>query len=273
MLKAIETVYNGYRFRSRLEARWAVFFDTLGISYEYEKEGYDLDGTWYLPDFWLPIENIWVEVKPDTPSADTKRVCSLLSEKGLHPLLLVIGAPIDKMMFFTPDGAWTDAVYFHQRALVYERMMLWQGNPVTTPALAAEAAKQARFEHGEHGAPQPSATPPVTVEPRRWIPEPPAFAESKTLDAPPPQHGDISGIAAVWPQVKADVRVVSRSLEAFLNEVRPWSIEGTTVALRANYPFHADSINNPKNRSLVADAISHVLGNTYDVYAFHAREV
>jgi hypothetical protein len=26
--KAIETHYKGYRFRSRLEARWAVFFDT-----------------------------------------------------------------------------------------------------------------------------------------------------------------------------------------------------------------------------------------------------
>jgi len=39
-IKAIETVYNGYKFRSRLEARWAVFFDALGIEYEYEKEGF-----------------------------------------------------------------------------------------------------------------------------------------------------------------------------------------------------------------------------------------
>lgn len=51
-MKAIETHYNGYRFRSRLEARWAVFFDTLGVRYEYEPEGFELDdGTWYLPDF------------------------------------------------------------------------------------------------------------------------------------------------------------------------------------------------------------------------------
>lgn len=41
-IKAIETSYKGYRFRSRLEARWAVFFDELGIKWEYEKEGYDL---------------------------------------------------------------------------------------------------------------------------------------------------------------------------------------------------------------------------------------
>lgn len=38
MIKAIETVYNGYRFRSRLEARWAVFFDEMGVQYEYEAE-------------------------------------------------------------------------------------------------------------------------------------------------------------------------------------------------------------------------------------------
>lgn len=30
-VKSIETVYNGYQFRSRLEARVAVLFDALGI--------------------------------------------------------------------------------------------------------------------------------------------------------------------------------------------------------------------------------------------------
>lgn len=66
-IKAIETNYNGYRFRSRLEARWAVFFDSLGVPYEYEKEGFNLgEAGWYLPDFWLPEQNCWVEIKPDT---------------------------------------------------------------------------------------------------------------------------------------------------------------------------------------------------------------
>lgn len=62
-VKPIETYYNGYRFRSRLEARWAVFFDAMGMPYEYEKEGFDLDGDWYLPDFYLPDEQTWVEIK------------------------------------------------------------------------------------------------------------------------------------------------------------------------------------------------------------------
>lgn len=66
-IQPIETIYRGYRFRSRLEARWAVFFDALGIEWEYEPEGYKLsDGTWYLPDFWLPTFSggMYAEVKP-----------------------------------------------------------------------------------------------------------------------------------------------------------------------------------------------------------------
>lgn len=68
--KAIETIYNGYRFRSRIEARWAVFFDTLGVKYEYEKESYNLDGIGYLPDFWLPGFGCWIEVKGKAPSLE-----------------------------------------------------------------------------------------------------------------------------------------------------------------------------------------------------------
>ena len=58
-IKAIETRYRGYRFRSRLEARWAVFFDAARIPYQYEPEGFQLsDGTLYLPDFYLPTVNL-----------------------------------------------------------------------------------------------------------------------------------------------------------------------------------------------------------------------
>lgn len=77
-MKAIETVYNGYRFRSRLEARWAVFFDSLHIPYEYEREGYDLDGVWYLPDFWLPQQGCWIEIKGEEPTEEERtKVCLL----------------------------------------------------------------------------------------------------------------------------------------------------------------------------------------------------
>lgn len=61
---AVETMYKGYRFRSRLEARWAVFFDSLGIMWEYEPEGIVLsNGKSYLPDFYLINFNCYFEVK------------------------------------------------------------------------------------------------------------------------------------------------------------------------------------------------------------------
>lgn len=64
-IKPIETHYNGYRFRSRLEARWAVFFDAAEIKYEYEPEGFVIEsyGEAYLPDFFLPRFKTYVEIK------------------------------------------------------------------------------------------------------------------------------------------------------------------------------------------------------------------
>lgn len=62
--RAIVTVYKGYRFRSRLEARWAVFFDALGLPWEYEVEGFNLgSGVLYLPDFWMPSLDAFIEIK------------------------------------------------------------------------------------------------------------------------------------------------------------------------------------------------------------------
>jgi len=63
-MRVIETEYNGYKFRSRIEARWAVFLDAMDIEYQYEPEGYELkSGERYLPDFYLPEDKVWLEVK------------------------------------------------------------------------------------------------------------------------------------------------------------------------------------------------------------------
>jgi hypothetical protein len=61
-IKAIPTVYNGVRFRSRLEARWAAFFDLCGWKWDYEP--LDLEG--WAPDFSLetPVCTVFIEVKP-----------------------------------------------------------------------------------------------------------------------------------------------------------------------------------------------------------------
>lgn len=64
MIKPIQTRYKGFLFRSRLEARWAVLFDSLGLHWEYEKEGFSVDGEPYLPDFWIEEWQSFVEIKP-----------------------------------------------------------------------------------------------------------------------------------------------------------------------------------------------------------------
>lgn len=76
MVQAIPTLFDGYFFRSRLEARWAVFFRTLRIRYRYESEGF-LVGAGekkiaYLPDFFLTDTETWVEVKGDAAAFDQK---------------------------------------------------------------------------------------------------------------------------------------------------------------------------------------------------------
>lgn len=68
LIQAIQTRYAGLYFRSRLEARWATFYNSLRVPFEYEKEGFNLWGNSYLPDFWLPEQQAWVEIKGERPS-------------------------------------------------------------------------------------------------------------------------------------------------------------------------------------------------------------
>lgn len=109
MIKVIETEYNGYRFRSRLEARWAVFFDALGIKYQYEPEGFDADGVKYLPDFYLPDADRWIEIKGKKLSVDEIRKCEAFCEeqdKDGVLFTIFIGQPLENFMMLKPgeDG-------------------------------------------------------------------------------------------------------------------------------------------------------------------------
>lgn len=77
-IQAIETEYAGCRFRSRLEARWAVAFDNLGVRWQYEPEGLDINGVHYLPDFVLPdMGCMTVEVKGCMAETDVRKVLAL----------------------------------------------------------------------------------------------------------------------------------------------------------------------------------------------------
>ena len=197
-IQPIETRYAGCRFRSRLEARWAVFFDALGIRWEYEPQGFTFTTRFaerfnYLPDFHLPDLDTWVEVKgADEEMNKTHVECAAINLPGE---LLILG-PIPRPS--KHEWAWLSLSRFvdeHGDVLDYTAWDAWVGfdgskSPATlrrctetstatnyqhdpeltwlepvedmtraTAAHAYEAARSARFEHGESGAPATAKTP------------------------------------------------------------------------------------------------------------------
>ena len=161
MLKAIETRYNGYRFRSRLEARWGIFFDTLGVEYLYEHEGFDLGELgYYLPDFYIPKWDCFAEVKPQQFTEEEFNKCLKLP---IECLLLDVGTPLVNYGYYCV-GQYTGNSY--KNYLKIEEFMrvilgpsadkgrLWflLGESPDDYYLNYDpeiAAKEARFEHGE----------------------------------------------------------------------------------------------------------------------------
>lgn len=103
-VKPIETIYKGYRFRSRLEAKWAIFLEHLQVKFEYEIEGFDLGKHgYYLPDFWLPEFKCWVEIKPGAISYDISKKMIAFAD-NVAPIICFMGSP---------DLGWNGIVYCH----------------------------------------------------------------------------------------------------------------------------------------------------------------
>lgn len=89
----IPTTYRGITYRSRVEARWAVFFEHMGWPAAYEPEGFDMEGTWYLPDFWLPDLGVYVEIKAADPTDEEVSRCRKLAEHTGKQVWLIAGSP------------------------------------------------------------------------------------------------------------------------------------------------------------------------------------
>lgn len=164
-MQAIETWFEGIKYRSRTEARWAVFFQRAGLRTEYEKEGVVLNGSPYLPDFWLPEIGLWFEVKGTEPTAKELGLCRLLAEQSGHGVLLAVGSPdkVDQIIQHFGNGE-RAGVRFHfayNRDDPYRLKLqsadgaAWQSWPGHNQQIdideAYQAAKSARFEFGQSG--------------------------------------------------------------------------------------------------------------------------
>jgi len=88
-IESIETLYNNIHFRSRLEARWSIFWDALGVKYEYEPTKFDLGEIRYIPDFWLPEREKWVEIKGQMPIDIELRKGQLLAEETHQDVVIL----------------------------------------------------------------------------------------------------------------------------------------------------------------------------------------
>jgi hypothetical protein len=93
----IETRFRGYHFRSRLEARWFVFFNAIGVRAEYEPQGFALQSGRYLPDFFVNDWRMWIEIKPWLAQTELAMHCAKLREleKATSQCALVVYGPPD----------------------------------------------------------------------------------------------------------------------------------------------------------------------------------
>jgi hypothetical protein len=184
-MKAIETRYAGHRFRSRLEAKWCVFFQHLGIRWEYEPQGFKFAGRAYLPDFLLPDTETWVEVKGNESMLDYDLMEAFALELPRGARVVLLGPLPEAKQPGAWDWGWqslhSSFVDEGQRVVFGEWIGFGPGEPTVltetsraTPFDAGdrdgwlapvenaagpcaeeayEAARMARFEHGESGAP------------------------------------------------------------------------------------------------------------------------
>lgn len=193
-IKPIETEYNGYRFRSRLEARWAVFLDALHVRYEYEPEGFDLgNGMYYLPDFRVKCYgkrgdynadpfDLYIEVKGQMTADDMAKIATFTGivfgdDNDLiipkNPMLIVNSIPsfmgshnsdvtesyrnMDGLPIYPFNYYLIDGDYFAAYPAAHNgRFYLWGDDSsyinkedVDDVERAYDAARKARFEHGE----------------------------------------------------------------------------------------------------------------------------
>jgi hypothetical protein len=186
MIKPIETRYAGYRFRSRLEARWAVFFDALGLKWEYEPEGFELPFVGrYLPDFKVrypgrgpdEVHYEWFEVKPDNRLSEVEISKLVQFAQNVDRITVLDGTPTTGMYANMPwmgsgsDAGWAVPEFKEALKDLPENRCgyaLWSGKgrmwwddcdnyfkpttyfgSYTTIEDAVTAAREARFEFGE----------------------------------------------------------------------------------------------------------------------------
>ena len=93
---SLPTTYKGINMRSKMEARTAYILDQLELDWKYEPKSFMLkNGMSYIPDFYIPELDTWVEVKGVMEEKDKKQIEQFNEEE--HEILLLME---DKAYFY-----------------------------------------------------------------------------------------------------------------------------------------------------------------------------
>ena len=137
------TEYNGVEYRSLTEARFAISLDTLAIPFSYETMSFKRPGGGrYTPDFFLPNQQLLIELKPAHPLVNEEQKCEELSQCGFR-IVCMYGERIGMLPFAYQIGRKRD--YSHKEGV---RGIAWHNGE----KLAGEVA----FVVGKNPKPTPS---------------------------------------------------------------------------------------------------------------------
>ncbi len=150
----------------------------------------------------------------------------------------------------------------------------------------------ARVRGGERQAsptPRPQASQlqsqPPAQRPAQAPPSPsPANSQAAPAQQPPaaaaasaglPSNGviQLEALAEGWANIRADVKAVSRRIEAILQQIDPVSVNGNQVLLVSPYEFHKNRVNTDEVRQIIEDVIQRQFGAKVTVNCITRNEL
>lgn len=115
--RAPQTIFRhrGYQMRSHSETCWASVMDVLGVTWLYEPKTIDTRHGWYLPDFYLPFAQMFIEVKGPQPTLIEREKAHDAEQATGIPVVFAYGRPEmlcgelfhGVLAYYTPKGVAT----------------------------------------------------------------------------------------------------------------------------------------------------------------------
>ncbi|MDT7788632.1 MAG: polymerase subunit gamma/tau [Pseudonocardiales bacterium] len=148
-----------------------------------------------------------------------------------------------------------------------------QPRQTQAPSVPAQATPPAPTPPAPTPAAQPTATTPAPapVAAQALAPEPVEVPAEPAAEAAPAVDGtlDAAALRRVWSELLAAVRASSRSTEAMLTNAMVSEVDGNVVTIAHTSAPLARRLAEPRNTEAIANALTTVLGGTWQVRCIH----